>query len=114
MRARWADYFREHDLLLTPGTPVPAFPIDESGARDTRVLDIDGRAVPYNAQGFWQGIATVSYLPATVAPIARTPAGLPLSVQIIGPYLGDRSTIGFAKILEREYAKFKAPATFRN
>ncbi len=112
LRAQWADYFRDHDLLLMPGTPVPAFPIDESGARDSRVLDIDGRAVPYNAQGFWQGIATVSYLPATIAPIGRTKAGLPLSVQILGPYLGDRSTIGFAKILEREYAKFKAPAQF--
>ncbi len=112
LRAQWADYFRDHDLLLMPGTPVPAFPIDESGARDSRMLDIDGRAVPYNAQGFWQGIATVSYLPATVAPIGRTKAGLPISVQILGPYLGDRTTIGFAKILEREYAKFKAPARF--
>ncbi len=76
------------------------------------MLDIDGRAVPYNAHGFCQGIATVSYLPATVAPIGRTPEGLPLAVQILGPYLGERSTIGFAKLLEREYSTFQAPGQF--
>ena len=112
LRARWAGYFRDHDLLLLPGTSVPAFPFDESAPREARVVDIDGRSVPYNAQGFWQGIATVSYLPATVAPIARTPAGLPLAVQIVGPYLGDLSTIGFARLLEREYGGYTPPEAF--
>lgn len=112
LRATWAEYFASHDLLLVPGTPVPAFPIDESGARDARKLDIDGRQVPYNAQGFWQGIATVSYLPATVAPIGNTPQGLPVAVQVIGPYLGDLSTIAFARLLEQEYAGYTTPAAF--
>ena len=112
LRAKWADYFRDHDLLLLPGTSVPAFPIDETAPREARILDIDGRQVPYNAQGFWQGIATVSYLPATVAPIARTAQGLPLAVQIVGPYLGDRSTIGFARLLERQYRGYTAPEAF--
>lgn len=112
LRAKWADYFLDHDVLLIPGTPLPAFPFDESAPREARKLDIDGREVPYNAQGFWQGIATVSYLPATVAPIGRTPEGLPLGVQIVGPYLGDRTTIGLAKMLEREYARFEAPPQF--
>ena len=112
LRARWAEYFRDHDVLLIPGTPIPAFPFDELVPREVRKLDIDGREVPYNAQGFWQGIATVSYLPATAAPIARTPAGLPIGVQIVGPYLGDRTTIGLARLLEREYAHFEAPPQF--
>ena len=112
LRAMWADYFKDHDLLLIPGTPVPAFPIDESGARDARKLNIDGRQVAYNAQGFWQGIATVSYLPATVAPIGHTPAGLPIAVQIVGPYLGDLSTIGFARLLEQQYSGYTPPAAF--
>ena len=112
LRAKWADYFRDHDLLLIPGTPVPAFAFDESAPREARKLDIDGQAVPYNAQGFWQGIATVSYLPATVAPIGQTAEGLPIGVQIIGPYLGDLTTIGFARLLEQEYASFTAPEAF--
>ena len=112
LRATWAEFFRDHDLLLIPGTPVPAFPIDESPMREARKLDIDGRPVPYNAQGFWQGIATVSYLPATVAPIGQTAEGLPISVQAIGPYLGDLTTIGFARLLEQEYASYSVPAAF--
>ncbi len=112
LRAMWADYFKDHDLLLIPGTPVPAFPFDESPVREARKLDIDGRQVPYNAQGFWQGIATVSYLPATVAPIGQTPAGLPVSVQVVGPYLGDLSTIGFARLLEQDYAGYTPPPAF--
>ena len=113
LRAKWADYFRDHDVLLIPGTPLPAFPFDETMPREARKLDVDGREVPYNAQGFWQGIATVSYLPASVAPIARTSEGLPLAVQIVGPYLGDRTTIGLAKLLERDYARFEAPELFK-
>ena len=112
LRAAWAAYFADHDLLLIPGTPVPAFPIDESAPREARKLDIDGRAIPYNAQGFWQGIATVSYLPATIAPIGRTAAGLPIAVQVVGPYLGDLSTIGFARILEQDYARYTVPESF--
>lgn len=112
LRAKWADYFKDHDLLLLPGTPVPAFVLDESTPREARKLVIDGRDVPYNAQGFWQGIATVSYLPATIAPIGQTTEGLPLGVQIVGPYLGDLTTIGFARLLEQEYAAFTAPKAF--
>ena len=38
-------------------------------------------------------------LPATVAPLARDADSLPLGVQIIGPYLEDRSTIALARQL---------------
>ena len=37
------------------------------------------------------------------AQIDRSPSGLPVGVQIIGPYLGDRTTIMFAELLEREF-----------
>ena len=54
----------------------------------------------------------MSYLPATVAPIGRTADGLPIAVQVVGPYLGDLSTIGFARILEQEYASYTVPEAF--
>ena len=49
------------------------------------------------------------YLPSTVAPIGFSPAGLPIGVQIIGPQYGDRITIEFARLLEREYQGFVQP-----
>lgn len=48
-------------------------------------------------------------MPATVAPIERSTAGLPIGVQIVGPYLEDRTTIAFAGLLEREFGGFAPP-----
>jgi amidase len=38
-----------------------------------------------------------------------TEDGLPISVQIIGPYLNDRTTIAFAELVEREFGGFVRP-----
>ena len=75
------------------------------------MLDVDGTKVRYLDQVAWAAIATLFGLPATVAPIARTDAGLPIGVQIIGGYLQDRTTIAFAGLLEREFGGFVPPPT---
>jgi len=33
-------------------------------------------------------------------------------VQVVGPYLGDLSTIGLARILEQDYARYTVPQAF--
>jgi amidase len=48
-------------------------------------------------------MATLACLPATAVPIGKTKAGLPIGVQIIGPYLEDRTTIAFAGMVERAF-----------
>jgi amidase len=58
-------------------------------------------------------VATVAGLPATVAPIDRSDGGLPIGVQIIGPYLEDRTTIRFAELIEHEFGGFVAPPDSR-
>jgi amidase len=50
-----------------------------------------------------------SYLPATVAPVGCTSAGLPVGVQIVGPYLEDRTTIDFARRLGDVIGGFEPP-----
>ena len=60
----------------------------------------------------WAGLASLSYLPATVAPIGLTSGGLPIGVQIIGPYLEDRTPIHFAKLIEKNSYRFKLPPGF--
>ncbi|MBI4764043.1 MAG: hypothetical protein HY787_05490 [Deltaproteobacteria bacterium] len=63
--------------------------------------------------GPWNSLSLVSYLPATVAPIGFTPAGLPVGVQIIGPYLEDHTPIQFASLLEEQVTgSFKVPSGF--
>jgi len=47
--------------------------------------------------------------PATAFPAGLSPAGLPLGLQAIGPYLEDRTTLRFAQLLEREWHAFEPP-----
>jgi amidase len=64
------------------------------------------RAVPYAEQLFFAGLASLSYLPATAAPIGLTGEGLPVGLQIIGPEGKDPTTIEFARLLAAEISGF--------
>ena len=41
-----------------------------------------------------------------------TEAGLPVGLQIVGPYLEDRTTLAFAALLEPELPSFTPPPGF--
>jgi len=111
LQQKWSVLFREFDVVLYPCAPVPAFPQDHSEPIEARRLDIDGKAYPYLEACFvWADPATTCGLPATAAPIDRSPTGLPIGVQIIGPFLEDRTTIAFAALLEREFGGFVPPS----
>ena len=77
--------------------------VDDHDARsdpDLPTIQVNGVERPYLDQIVWAGLVTMALLPATVAPIGRTPAGLPVGLQIVGPYLEDRTTIDFARRLD--------------
>jgi amidase len=42
-------------------------------------------------------------------PIDLSDSGLPIGIQIVGPYLEDRTTIAFAEHIERTFGGFRAP-----
>jgi amidase len=110
LQQQWRAFFCEWDVVLYPSAAVPAFPHDHSEPIETRHLDIDGKTHPYyDACFIWADPASTCGLPATAAPIDRSATGLPIGVQIIGPYLEDRTTIAFAKLLEREFGGFVPP-----
>jgi len=97
VRVQCRAFFEQFDAIVCPPFGCAAFPHDAEPDFDRRTLVIDGRATPYGAQGAWSTLATLAGLPATVAPVAQD--GLPLGVQIIGPYLEDRSTIALARLV---------------
>ena len=108
LQHQWAALFKEWDVVLCPTMPTPAFKHDHAEA-SVRRLDVDGQSQPYVNNFVWAGPATPVGLPATVAPIARTATGLPIGVQIIGPYLEDLTPIQFAQLLEQAYGGFVPP-----
>lgn len=110
LQQQWHAFFLEFDVVLYPSAAVPAFMHDHSEPIENRHLDIDGKTYPYYDVCFiWADPATTCGLPATAAPINRSPAGLPIGMQIIGPYLEDRTTIAFAELLQREFGGFVPP-----
>jgi len=99
LRLQWRALFTEFDALLCPPFGCAAFAHLNSDDWEARQLQIDGQATPFGAQGAWSTMASFAGLPATVAPLARDADGLPLGVQIIGPWLEDRTTIALARLL---------------
>lgn len=109
LRLAWDEFFRDYDLLLCPPLATAAFPHNHQGEASSRTLLVNGRERSMWDQLFWAGLAGLFYLPATVAPAALTPGGLPVGVQIIGPQYGDLTTLRLARLLEREHRAFTPP-----
>jgi amidase len=109
LRWKWAEFFKEWDLLLCPVASSAAFPHDHAGERYERTIAVNGKTVLTTDQLFWAGYSGMAFLPSSVAPAGLTPGGLPVGVQIVGPQYGDRACIAFAQLLEREYRAFVPP-----
>jgi amidase len=109
LRYAWRDFFQRFDVLLTPVAATAAFPHDHNPDRDQRLIPVNGRLIPYADQLFWAGLASLSYLPATAAPIGLTAAGLPVGLQVIGAEGEDPTTIEFARLLADEIGGFTPP-----
>jgi amidase len=108
-RRAWSAFFREWDVLLCPVIATAALPHRQDGQTWERRITIEGREIAYNDMLFWPGLTGGYHLPATVAPLGFSKAGLPLGVQIAGPIHGDRATIEAAALLEQAWVGFKPP-----
>jgi amidase len=112
LRAQWRELFKSFDVVICPLMPTPAYPHDHSPDQATRHINIDGKDYPYTDQLAWPGIATLPGLPATAIPIGLSPEGLPVGVQIVGPWLEDRTPLRLAELIEREFGGFVPPPMF--
>ncbi len=106
-RHAWAAVFDDVDAILAPPIGMAAFPHDDSDY-DSRSLILNGQPSPYGPQIAWPGIANYTGLPATCAPAGHTREGLPVGVQIIGPWLEDRTTIALAGMIAPDPAQVAA------
>ena len=109
IRRSWAAFFEDHDVLICPVIASPPFAHLHEGSMADRVLDIDGRSRRYSDLLWWSVLIGMAYLPSTVIPAGRTADGIPIGVQIVGPYLEDRTTIAVARALSERLGGIEPP-----
>jgi amidase len=107
-RAAWNRYFNETDVFLCPVNFTPAFPHDPRPFEARTISTPDGER-PYDNQSFWVSHASLPGLPAVAAPIGRTPGGLPVGAQIVGPLYEDDTAITFAELLGDVIGGYEPP-----
>src|SRR5262249_40260579 len=110
-RAAWHEFFRTHDAFLLPTVFCVAPPHDHT-PQDARTIPTPAGNRPFEHIFPWVSFATLTGLPATVAPVGQTRGGLPVGIQVVGPYLEDATPIDVAGQLAELVGGFKPPTGF--
>ena len=115
MRQRWAEFFTDIDVLLCPVTVVPPFRHVHSteGSNWANATLADHGDRPYSDLIGWSALIGSAYLPVTVPPIGRTAAGLPIGIQVVAPYLHDRTSLAFARCMTDVLGGYEPPPAAR-
>ncbi len=113
-RAAWQRHFEQVDVFLMPAGFTTAIHHDHVGDFTTRTIDTPDGKRPYMQLMPWMVTATLTGCPATVVPAGLSAAGLPVGIQIAGPYWEDGSPIEFAILLGELIGGFKAPPGYRS
>jgi len=93
---RTLKFFETYDLLLSPATIVPPFPVE-----NRYVAECGGKK--FNNYVEWLGIAyaiTLACCPALSLPCGFTASGLPVGLQIVAAPRGEAQLLARAKVLE--------------
>jgi amidase len=96
MTERTRAFFESYDLLLTPATIVPPFPVEHR-----YVAECGGQKFDNYIQ--WLGIVyaiTLACCPALSMPCGFTASGLPVGLQLVGPPRGEAPLLAGARVLE--------------
>ncbi len=100
-RLAWREYFANVDLLLTPITATTAPPHDTDRSFGDRTLTVNGEERSILDQWFWASLANPTYLPALAMPAGIAVDGLPVGLQILGPFMDDLAVLRFGELAEK-------------
>jgi amidase len=114
-RQRWAEFFADVDVLLCPVTVVPPFRHVQSpeGANWAHATLAEYADRHYSSLIGWSALIGSAYLPVTVPPIGRTPQDLPVGIQVVAPYLHDRTSLAFARCMAEVLGGYEPPFAAR-
>ncbi len=103
LRARTLEEMRDHPVLLCPVASIPAFRHGE------RSWMIDGQPVAYlDAVRHTQWFNMLA-APAAVAPVGRSPEGLPIGVQVVARPFEDEVALGIAAVVDAAFGYCPPP-----
>ena len=100
IRRDFAEVFKKVDALVTPTSPVVAFPIGEKIGDPVQMYLIDVTTLPVNVAG----------LPGLSVPCGFSD-GLPVGMQLIGPHLSEPTLLRIGHVYEQatEWHKQRPP-----
>jgi mandelamide amidase len=103
----YAETFRKHRIvaLAFPTTPLPAAPIGDD--EKTKLNGADVLTFFTFIQNTDPG--SNAGLPGLSVPIGRTPAGLPIGLELDGPAGSDRRLLGVGLAVESLFGRLPAP-----
>jgi amidase len=99
------------DAVLMPITPFRALKHDHSEPPNARTVDIDGTRWPYFTGLNWISLATSLHAPAVAVPAGQSD-GLPVGVQLVGPWNGEDKLLELAAALEAAMGGFSPPPAY--
>jgi amidase len=100
-RVAWAAFFGQFDVVLAPVMPTVAFPHDTERPLPERMIEVDGVPVPHFPAAAWVGAIGTVLLPVVTLPTGLGESGLPVGVQVVGPFLSDLRLLTAAALLDQ-------------
>lgn len=97
---RFQRYFDQYDVLICPGVPVPAFPLDQPAPSE-----IDGVKMAHyiSASAITAGLTLTGH-PVVALPCGLDHTGAPFGIQVVGRKHRDRFTLSVAMALEQLFS----------
>ena len=111
IRQKWRKFFENYDVILSPTTMVTAFKHNHDPVHERKLI-VNGRDQEYLRVTLWAGPAVMAGLPSTNVPIGFSQNNLPIGMQIVGPYLEDKTCLEVAKIVRDLNGGFTKPSGF--
>jgi amidase len=114
LRARflWQQYFKTHDAFIMPANFTTAFPHDHQLPIYARMIKTPSGPRQYHNMLKWISVSTFTGCPTTAAPIGQTKSGMPVGVQIMGPFLEDSTPLDLADRMKDVIGGFTPPPGF--
>ena len=95
---RALEFFQRYDLLLCPAAAVPPFDVDIRYVTEINGVELDN----YIAWALITFAITLTASPAISVPCGFTQSGLPVGLQIVGPWAKEEAVLSAAGLFEQE------------